>query len=441
VTTTSAEDSVSAPALAERYLVISADTHAVVPKEEFRPYVESRYAEAFEEEVRSEVAERATCREGYRAFLDHRPEATEDERYHAWNRAAEEAEANKVWEPSRWLEVNEAEGVAATVIFPAGSASRPPWEGFVRPVDDPELREAGRRAYNRWLADFCSFAPDRLAGVALMPGIDNVDAVVEEVAWTARAGLRGGVWLSPTMPSDRPGFHLPMYDPVWAACQEHDLPVNFHIDFGGGPPQNSTLYGTGPIAWAISFHDAAPTYRALWFFILGGVFERFPRLRVGFTEQLARWIPHELQRLEDIFYDRSFTAANRLRAVRKLLTLSPREYWQRNCFVGASFMSRGEAEKRHEIGVGNILWGSDFPHPEGTTPVTLEALRYTFAQVPPDELRLILGENAARIYGFDLARLAPIAAKIGPSIDTVARPLDEPPAAYPDKLVFGRGLF
>jgi predicted TIM-barrel fold metal-dependent hydrolase len=441
VTTTAHDPVLATGALSERYLVISADTHAVVPKELFRPYVEARNLAAFEDEVRGAEAERALCRQGYKAFHDHRPEDTDDERYYAWNRAAEEAEANKVWEPANWLAMNEAEGVVATVIFPAGSASRPPWEGFVQPVSDPELRDIGRHVYNRWLVDFCSESPERLAGVALMPGLDDIEAVVREVEWAASQGLRGGIWLSPTMPDDRPGFHLPVYDPIWAACQDHDLPVNFHIDFGGRPPEKTELYGTGPIAWALSFHDAPPTYRALWFFILGGVFERFPRLKVGFTEQLARWIPHELQRLEDVFHDQSFTAANRLREVRKLLTLSPREYWRRNCFVGASFMSRGEAEHRHEIGLDNILWGSDFPHPEGTTPVTPDALRYSFARVPPDELRLILAQNAARIYHFDPSRLAPLAAAVGPEIATVALPLDAPPAEYPDKLTFGRGLF
>jgi len=437
----STEQAGSETGLAERYLVISADTHAIVPKEQFRPYVERRHAEAFEQEVLGAEGERAACRQGYKPYLEHRPEQTEDERYYAWNRAAEEAEASEVWEPTKWLKVNEADGVVATVVFPAGSASRPPWEGFVQAVDDPQLLDAGRRVYNRWLADFCAEAPDRLAGVALMPNLDDIDGVVKEIAWAAEAGLRGGIWISPSMPADRPGFHLPVYDPIWAACQDHNLPVNFHIDFGGAPSQNTTLYGSGPLAWAISFHDAPPSYRALWFLILGGVFERFPRLKVGFTEQLARWIPHELQRLEDIFSDRSFTAANRLRAVRNTLTLSPREYWRRNCFVGASFMSRGEAGQRYDIGIDNILWGSDFPHPEGTTPVTLEALRYTFARVPPAEVRLMLGDNAARIYGFDLARLAPLAAEVGPKVATIAEPLDEPPAEYPDKLTFGRGLF
>ena len=87
------------------------------------------------------------------------------------------------------------------------------------------------------------------------------------------------------------------------------------------------------------------------------------------------------------------------------------------------------------------MWGSDFPHPEGTTPVTREAIRYAFADVPPDELRMILGENAARVYHFDLSKLAPHAARVGPTQDEVARTLDAPPAEYPDKLAFGRGRF
>jgi predicted TIM-barrel fold metal-dependent hydrolase len=441
VTPASVEARVNGASSTERYMIISADTHAVVPKDVFRPYVEARHREAFEREVRGAEAERAACREGYRPFLAHRPEPTEEERYQAWNRAAEAAEAGRCWEPGNWLVMNEAEGVVATVVYPAGTASRPPWEGFVQPVTDPELRDAGRRVYNRWLADFCAESPDRLAGVAVLPSLDDIAGVVREVEWAAEVGLRGGVWLSPTMPTDRPGWHLPHYDPLWAACQDHELPVNFHIDFGGGPPANTILYGTGPEAWAIQFHDAPPTYRALWFLILGGVFERFPRLRVCFTEQLARWIPHELRRLQDVFTDRSFTAVNRLRPVREKLSLTPREYWHRNCFVGASFMCRDEAEQRDEIGIDNIMWGSDFPHPEGTTPVTIESLRSTFAGVPPQELRRILGENAASVYRFDVEQLRSIADRVGPTYAEIAEPLPDPPAEYPDKLAFGRGLF
>ena len=80
-------------------------------------------------------------------------------------------------------------------------------------------------------------------------------------------------------------------------------------------------------------------------------------------------------------------------------------------------MSRRECERRHAIGVPNILWGSDFPHDEGTWPQTWASLHDTFDGVPEPELRAMLGENAARVYGFDSTKLATHAARVGPSLE------------------------
>jgi predicted TIM-barrel fold metal-dependent hydrolase len=77
-------------------------------------------------------------------------------------------------------------------------------------------------------------------------------------------------------------------------------------------------------------------------------------------------------------------------------------------------MPRREAEQRHAIGVGNIMWGSDYPHPEGTWPTTREQMVETFAGLPDDEIAAMLGGNAARVYGFDPDKLAPLVARIGP---------------------------
>jgi predicted TIM-barrel fold metal-dependent hydrolase len=288
--------------------------------------------------------------------------------------------------------------------------------------------------YNRWLAAFCAEIPERVAGVALIPDIDDVDAAIATVEWAAAVGLRGGVLLPP-IDDERPGYHLPVYDPLWAACEALRMPVNCHGP-GGQPRPNPVLYGDDAVGRAIEFHDAKPSYRSLWFFVLGGVFERFPRLRVCFTEQLANWVPHELERLEDACADTSFSASSRVGAARDALSLTPTGYWQRNCALGATFMSRPEAVERHDIGLPNIMWGSDFPHPEGTYPVTRESLRYSFADVPPEELVMILGANAARVYDFDLDVLAPVAARVGPPVDDVAVELAEPPAAYRNKHAF-----
>jgi len=138
---------------------------------------------------------------------------------------------------------------------------------------------------------------------------------------------------------------------------------------------------------------------------------------VVFTEQLTAWVPEELDAIE-----RALASSSRAR-----VELTAREYWARNCYVGATFLSRAEAASRTEIGVDRIMFGTDFPHPEGTCPFTREALRHTFAGLPSEELRPMLGETAARVYGFDLATLAPLAARFGPSVDEIAVPLDERP--------------
>jgi hypothetical protein len=87
-----------------------------------------------------------------------------------------------------------------------------------------------------------------------------------------------------------------------------------------------------------------------------------------------------------------------------------------------------ECAERHRIGVDRIMWGSDYPHFEGTAPYTREALRYTFSGVPADEVAAMVGGNAAAVYGFDLDVLAPLVHRIGPTVAEVAEPLAATPA-------------
>jgi Amidohydrolase len=96
--------------------------------------------------------------------------------------------------------------------------------------------------------------------------------------------------------------------------------------------------------------------------------------------------------------------------------------------VGASFMRPVECALRDRMGVDRIMWGSDYPHYEGTSPFTLEALRHTFSDVDPEEVAAMLGGNAAKVYGFDLDALAPLAERIGPKVEEVAAPLAALPA-------------
>ncbi len=105
----------------------------------------------------------------------------------------------------------------------------------------------------------------------------------------------------------------------------------------------------------------------------------------------------------------------------------PSEFWATNCWLGSSFMTRGDAEVRDAVGVDRIMWGSDFPHEEGTFPHSLEALAHTFAGIAPSEVERMVGATAASVYGFDLDALRPVAERIGPARDAVFAGIDQVP--------------
>jgi predicted TIM-barrel fold metal-dependent hydrolase len=149
-----------------------------------------------------------------------------------------------------------------------------------------------------------------------------------------------------------------------------------------------------------------PFTAMLW----SGAFERHPGLKYILTEVGSGWILEKLRVLE-------FKADNPIFAhFTKDLSLSPTGYYERQCYIGASFLPPHEGKLRHDIGVDKLMWGSDYPHLEGTWPNTMKSLNETFGDYPEDEIRSILGLNAAKVYGFDLNELRPIADEIGPTI-------------------------
>jgi predicted TIM-barrel fold metal-dependent hydrolase len=170
--------------------------------------------------------------------------------------------------------------------------------------------------------------------------------------------------------------------------------------------------------------------RALTHLILGGVFERFPELKLVLTEQGASWIAPTLTPLDG--FHRQAATTGRIGELKfdvdRVPPLSPSDYFHRNVYVAASFPSPVDAEARHDIGVSHYLWGSDYPHHEASWPYTRELLRRSFSDTDPVELQQVLAGNAAAVYDFDLVALAPLAAKHGPTIEEIAVPLESVPA-------------
>ena len=394
----------------DRHLVISSDCHAGLPPERYRDYLDERYRAAFDQALPIQLQ---MTREAAKKFLV----ADINE---AWRRGRDR-ELTGAWDGEERLRVLDADGIAGEVIFPDGitEMNMPPFgAGLSLPTENvvPELQWAGARAHNRWLAELCAMAPERRAGVAIVPALWDVDEAVREARSAKEGGLRGV--LIPCTWGRLAPYHHPKYDPLWAACEALGLVVHFH---SGAAPTEDYFGPFPPPAGAPALPGAMGIYisevawwcaRPLTFLIWGGVFERFPRLRVAVTEGTSIWVPEYLALL-DFRYEETHFAA-KLGDYRSHLSMTPSAYFRRNVFLGASCMPRREVELRHEIGLANLMWGSDYPHPEGTWPNTREQMLEAFGGLPEAETAAMLGGNAARVYGFDVEKLAPVAARIGP---------------------------
>ena len=148
------------------------------------------------------------------------------------------------------------------------------------------------------------------------------------------------------------------------------------------------------------------------------MFERYPTLRYSMAENGAWWVPDVIRKM-----DEKWVGGHNTRkfgdAFRQTLAMKPSEYLDRNCFFGVSTPGVDDIERRHLIGVGNMMWGNDLPHPEGTYPYTRYWIRERFHDVSEEETRRILGLTAAEVYGLDVDELRARADKIGPTVDEV----------------------
>jgi len=394
----------------DRFLVISSDCHAGLPPERYRDYLDPQYRAAFDHALPIQLER---TRGAAKLFLV-------DDVNAAWRKGRERA-LSGAWDGEERARVLDADGIAGEVIFPDGitEMNMPPFgAGLSLPTEEvvPELQWAGARAHNRWIAEFCQMAPERRAGVAIVPALWDVDEAVREVRVARQSGLRGV--LIPCAWGRLAPYHHPKYDPLWAACQDLEMVVHFHSGaapiadyFGPFPPAAGAPELPGAVGIYIS-EVAWWCARPITFLIWGGVFERFPRLRTAVTEGTSIWVPEYLELLDFRYDENHFTA--KLGDYRSHLSMRPSEYFRRHVFLGASCMPRREVELRHQIGIGNLMWGSDYPHPEGTWPETRDHMLEAFRGVPEVELEALLGGNAARVYGFDVGKLAPLAARIGP---------------------------
>jgi len=382
------------------YVTITGDTHAGAAVDTYRDYLDPKYRDDFD-------AWRSAYRNPSKKLLG--------------------SKKTKNWDSAERIADLESDGVIGEVIFPN---TVPPFYSkafHVSRVSRPEQyaqRRAGTQAHNRWLAEFCAEEPQRRAGIGLIH-LNDLDDAIEDVKWIADNGLRGGVLLPLPAPDD---IHLkplnsPDYDRLWAVIQDCGLVINQHSGQGG--PNYGSDQGAEAL-WVMEMIFFVQ--RGYCMLILGGVFERFPGLRFILTESGCAWAPHLLQRMDGVHMGMKAGMTGEVAFSSEALPQPPSFYAKRNCWYGASFPSRQDIKGREIVGVDRILWGNDYPHYEGCYPYSRENMQLAFADVDPREVRMMLGENAAKLYGFDLEALRPAAEKLRITPELVATPLKEIPA-------------
>ncbi|HEY2331484.1 MAG TPA: amidohydrolase family protein [Acidimicrobiales bacterium] len=288
------------------------------------------------------------------------------------------------WDPVARLADMDLDGIHTEVLYidPTGGSML---YGFA-----PEEGREIVGAVNSAALDFARADPRRLVVVHLLPlhGIkESPEGAIEEVHRLAAEGARAVQ--VPLYPEDQglPKYWDPIYDPVWSAVEEAEMPVSLHVC----PPKGRGL-GSDPTPARGVMQVIPPILMSqpMTELILSGVFERHPRLRVVLVESGLSWIPYLLERLDTCYHkgdwkDRGMPAG------------LPTDYWYRN--MAATFEEDLTAMgMRDTLGIQNLLWASDYPHPDQTFPNSMKVIAEHFSDMPPDERDLMIRGNASRLY-------------------------------------------
>jgi predicted TIM-barrel fold metal-dependent hydrolase len=280
---------------------------------------------------------------------------------------------------ARVLDMDEA-GVDVQILYPTVGGQL-----LGREFRDAELLAACCRAYNDWSAEQCSAAPERLRWAAMLP-IQAVDLAVEEAR---RAAGRGAVsfYVRPNPVKGRNLSH-PDYEPLWSEIEKLGRPICLHDSGSPHLPSYGDRMQTHTSGHIIAhpFEAMVAMMSLIWF----GVLERHPRLTVVHVEADAGWLPYWLQRMEQ-HYEFSGNAEH------PDLKMPPTDYFHRQVFVAARGDERTLPSVVELTGDANVVFNTDYPHPDGTFPFGFE--RFEAQPIPEASKRRILWDNAARAFG------------------------------------------
>jgi len=356
-----------------RERIISADSHVAIRDEAVLRHLPEKHREDYKaarQRFMVEMAKRMKKKPGGSAMPSQEQ---------PWEAAGRKGE----WDPAARIQDMDTDQVDAEVLYTdvmVGSAY------YHLPA---EKRLACFRAYNDAALEFASYDPKRLLSVYIVP-IAEVDEAVAEVTRLAKEGARA--MLLPLYPVDMglPHYSDERYEKLWSCFEEVGVPISQHVS------ANQALLDVmsyDPTPAKGIFQSLPPIFMSevLAGWIVPGILARHPRLRIVLVEAGLGWIPYFLERLDTMKRSHGWDHYGMLEEL-------PSTYFRRQVFATFEEDTFG-VEQRHELGVENLMWATDYRHPDSTWPHSQKVLETHFRDVPVEEARLMIGGNAARVYG------------------------------------------
>ncbi len=295
------------------------------------------------------------------------------------------------------LAVMDEIGVYAQIVYPNILG----FGGQATAKVDPELRLASVQIFNDAMAEMQAESNGRFFPMALLPWWD-IDEAVREIERARKLGLRGvNINSDPHHHTGVDGQPIPdlatrHWDPLWEVCEDLNLPINFHIgaseqsmDWLGqqGWPSLSTSLKAGLGGAMLFFNNG----RVMSNIIYSGALDRYPRLKFVSVESGIGWIP---VLLEALAYQLDEIAAD------ETPLLTPQEYFKRNFYGCFWFEKENISQTIRQVGVDNVLFETDYPHPTGLFPI--DNLEERLKDLTEEERRKVMSLNAAKLYDIPL---------------------------------------
>jgi uncharacterized protein len=386
--------------MARTYRLVSADSHLQVPADFWTDRVPSQYRDLVPKRVKlPEGGEAIVAADGSQYFgatgsyAGHTPEDFDP--IHAFDYG----KAIGSGPPEQRLREQDQDGVDAELLYPGTSATH-----GIR-VKDHDAYGAMVRAYNEYLGEYCSEAPERLFGVGMLPGGGTVAEKIAEMERCKKAGLRA-VGL-PGFPGNAP-YPTDEDDEFWAAALDLGMPLSIHttISRGGSgpifkyPKQPEDGNTEDDFLNRIYRHANSSRCGSLTAcqMVFAGVFDRFPKLKIYWAENNVGWIPFYFEQM-DAEYEKNKFWAERYFGLKQLDRM-PSEYIKEHAYWGFYDDPIG-IKLRNIIGVDHISWGSDFPHVVTYWPNSEQVLDKQMDGVPSDERQKMQADNILDFLGIE----------------------------------------